>query len=551
MKKYIVLLLTLCAVLLTGCQKEEGLEFTKTQDEIDTTYQSGDIVVKIAYNVKDEEKVFADIKKEIDIVNEFQKIDHLMILVSEKYLKASDVSGINCKADFIKTPAFKKMLIGTSYGLYDNWKVEGLYGNIFCDESSQKTECSSTDFSTYYKTNIFSLFGARFIPAFSGEDQIENLQSASTSLVKYFLDKGDKERLLNESISLDEIRPWAEEHQIDLAYLETIYDHVNDIKVSDIRPIEKLIIDTKRNVGGFSIQIASLHEDYDEAQDLEQVIKGFDEAIAKNLAAIKREAPNFYKDYEKALTQPPKVRYIFNEAENINYQMIDMREITLHDLNSHMAEYNHFLMGDSFNANGVHVGKPMWVTEGVDHYPFYIYSDAYIQETKEWVLPSLKEYKDPSGSYKNKMKEYKAFLTILEVFDANFPNALTDDSIWSNEHDLKKMIHIFHAYAVAYRQEAHLKFIHPSDTVSGRRPIRGNPGISAPDDLGYIANFSFVAYLIEEYGWEKMLYFTVQDFTKITFEEYFGKSYKELEADWKNYILNNIEQGELLLERTA
>ncbi|MDO4710675.1 MAG: hypothetical protein Q4A75_01765 [Peptostreptococcaceae bacterium] len=549
MKKYFVPgLLILCAVLLAACQKQSA--FTKMQDEIDTTYQKGDIVVKIARNVKDEEKIFASIEKDIETLEKFRPIDSMTIIVSEKYLKASDSSGINCKADHVGTEGFKKMMIGTAYRLYDNWKVEGLYGNIFCGEGTQNAGCEQTDLSTYYKTHTFSLFGARFIPAFSDEEYIKNLQSASTGLVKYFLDRGEKDRLLTESISLEEIRPWAKENQIDLAYLETIYDHVNDIKVSDIRPIEKLIIDTKRDVGGFSIRIASLHEDYDEAQDLEQVIKGFDEAIEKNLAAIKREAPNFYKDYEKALTQPPKVRYIFNQGENINYQMTDMWEITLHDLASHMAEYNHFLMGDSFNANGVHVGKPMWVTEGVDHYPFYMYSDGYIQETKEWLLPALKKYRDPSGSYQKQMKDRKIHLIVMEVFDANFPNALTDDSIWTNEEDLRKMIHILHAYAVAYRKEAHLTSVHPSDTVSGRRPIQGDPGISAPEDLGYMANFSFVAYLIQEYGWEKMLYFTVEDFTKITFEEYFGKSYKELEAGWKEYILKDIKKGELLLYRS-
>ncbi len=87
-----------------------------------------------------------------------------------------------------------------------------------------------------------------------------------------------------------------------------------------------------------------------------------------------------------------------------------------------------------------------------------------------------------------------------------------------------------------------------SDTVVALQPKRDSyQGISAPDQQNYFANVSFFGYLVETYGYEKMLYFSVQDFTKITFEEYFGKSYKELESDWKQYLIDNIKGGELLV----
>ena len=128
------------------------------------------------------------------------------------------------------------------------------------------------------------------------------------------------------------------------------------------------------------------------------------------------------------------------------------------------------------------------------------------------------------------------------------PNELNDiEKLFSNEERYKKIFHIRYASALGFRKAFQLSEYN-YDTVDTRGPKEnGNATIYAPNSLNYFANRSFVAYLIETYGYEKMLYFSVQDFTKITFEEYFGKSYKELEADWKQYLIDNIENGEWLV----
>jgi hypothetical protein len=65
--------------------------------------------------------------------------------------------------------------------------------------------------------------------------------------------------------------------------------------------------------------------------------------------------------------------------------------------------------------------------------------------------------------------------------------------------------------------------------------------------INYHANSSFLNYLIEEYGLEKLLYLMVEDFSTLTYEEYFGKSYEELKVDWIEYLKKNIKAIELIL----
>ena len=67
------------------------------------------------------------------------------------------------------------------------------------------------------------------------------------------------------------------------------------------------------------------------------------------------------------------------------------------------------------------------------------------------------------------------------------------------------------------------------------------------DTMNYLENFSFVNYLTEEYGLEKILYLNVADFNQLTYEEVFGKSFKKLKIDWMNYFKENIKDIELIL----
>jgi hypothetical protein len=71
--------------------------------------------------------------------------------------------------------------------------------------------------------------------------------------------------------------------------------------------------------------------------------------------------------------------------------------------------------------------------------------------------------------------------------------------------------------------------------------------MGAGNHINYRANQSFTNYLIEEYGLEKLLYLMVEDFSTLTYEEYFGKSYEELKVDWIEYLKENIKSIELIL----
>lgn len=71
-----------------------------------------------------------------------------------------------------------------------------------------------------------------------------------------------------------------------------------------------------------------------------------------------------------------------------------------------------------------------------------------------------------------------------------------------------------------------------------------NEGIREANNIPWSQNFSFVEYMVYKYGLEKMLYFSVGDFGTMTFEEEFGKSFKELERDWKLYLKENIVGAE-------
>ncbi len=281
----------LFCILLSGCNSK--MKFEKSQNEFNTTYKNEHIEVQIANNVENSEEVFASIERDLNIINHFKPIEKLDIHINEKFLKGNDKSGVECNGEFVKTPQFKQLLIANAYDLYDNWKAVGIYGNLFGDEmnvnfvstnandkaTEQKHTQNEVDFISYYRNHNFSLFGAHFFPDFSSEEEIKNLTFASTSLVKYLLDNGKKEKLLKEEISIEDIKPWAEQNNIDLTYLEALYNHINEIKVSPSSGFIKLTIDTRRDINGFSIQLLDKDKQYDSATKLERIIKFFDDNI--------------------------------------------------------------------------------------------------------------------------------------------------------------------------------------------------------------------------------------------------------------------------------
>ncbi len=547
-KKKIFLVIFLLCVLLSSCNPK--LKFEKSQDEFNTTYKNEHIEIKVANNVENPEEIFKSIEQDLNTINEFEPIEKLTVRVDNKFLKGNDKSGVQSNAEFIKTPQFKQLLIANAFDLYDNWKAVGIYGNLFANEmnvnfvganANDKTteqNQSKVDFVSYYQNHDFSLFGAHFFPDFSSEEEIQNLTYASTSLVKYFLDNGKKEKLLKKEISIEDIRPWAQENNINITYLEELYNHINEIKVSNPSVFERLYLDTRRDINGFSIRIASMDEKYDTATKLEQVLVLFDKDIENNLQIIRTQAPNFYKEYEKVLTNAPKVHYVFNSKDNVSSQ--GNYKIDLQKLGAQMVEYNHFLLGKTFKYHSVSLNRPQWIVEGLDIFLGTRYSNGY--EMKTLLDDFLNDEFDSSYSDENLRRYLKGK---RETFEKNIDAQNIDDWL-AEEGNRNKAIHLLNASGIGFPEYNRLPFFN-SNTVFIKRGPHTYYGIDEPNNLNFFANVSFVTYMVERFGLEKMLYLSIENAKGITFEEYFGKSYKELESDWKQYLVDNIENGEWLV----
>ncbi|MDO5061769.1 MAG: hypothetical protein Q4D77_01215 [Peptostreptococcaceae bacterium] len=594
--KIIVSLLLFC-VLLSSCNSK--LQFEKAQDEFNTTYKNQDIEVLIANNVENNEEIFKSIEHDLNIINDFAPIKKMTIRVDNRLVNADDKNGVQCNDEFVKTPQFKQLLIANAYDLYDNWKAVGIYGNLFADEmnvntsnktTEQKTDQASNsskeeqeseseeknqttkentkniepnsnqniggkvgqnadtnkvDFQSYYKNHDFSLFGAHFFHDFSSEEEIQNLTHASTSLVKYLLDNGQKKKLLQEEISIDNIRSWAEANNMDITYLEELYAHINEVKVSDPSAFEKLFIDTRRDTGGFSMHIITDDKEYDTASELEQIIKLYDEMIVENLEVIREQAPNFYKEYEKELTEIPKVIYTFDNQEKWNYYLSKTTEIFLKNVEAQMVEYNHLLLEYNFvEKNSFRNRRPQWLIEGLDAYMGIVHSKAFRPKLKNMIFTpqNMDPNIDPREIEYLNLGQKLFFLNISEKDRLNLEAFLGEQA------NLEKILHIGFASSLPFKdffdevyKGNNTVFLHYS------MDEKYFEGIHEPNRQNFHANISFVTYLIKEYGLEKMLYLGVQDFEKITFEEYFGKSYEQLDADWKQYLIDNIKSGELLV----
>ncbi|MDO5096569.1 MAG: hypothetical protein Q4D65_08405 [Peptostreptococcaceae bacterium] len=591
-------------MLLTSCQN--NIQLKKSQDEFSTTYKNEQIEIQIASNVENGEEIFKSIKQDLNIINNFEPIEKLNIRVNEKFFKGNDKNGVECNAGFVKTPEFKQLLIANAYDFYDNWKSVGIYGNLFADEmnaegvitnagkqtteqntnqasnsanepeskSEEQNQSTNTntkdaepnsnqnigrkvgqnddtntqnkvDFASYYQNHDFSLFGAHFFPDFSSEEEIQNLTHASTSLVKYLLDNEQKEKLLNEEISIEDIKPWAEQNNIDLTYLEELYNHINEIKVSNPSAFEKLYIDTRRDMGGFSMHIITDDKEYDTASELERIIKLYDEMIVENLDVIREQAPNFYKEYEKELTQIPKVIYTFDNREIWNYYLSNTTKIFLKNVEAQMVEYNHLLLEYPFEQkNSFKNRRPQWLIEGLDAYMGTIHAKAFRTKLKNRIFA-------PQNMDSNRDSREIEYLNLgQKLFLLNIPekDRLNFEKFLEQQANFEKVLHIDFASSLSF-DDYFDKVYKGNNTVFMHYSVDEKyfEGIHEPNRQNFHANISFVMYLVKEYGLEKMLYFGVQDFDKITFEEYFGKSYKELEADWKQYLIDNIEGGEWLV----
>lgn len=516
---------------ITGCS--ESLKFEEIKADSYTTYKAENIEL-IFSNIIEDKNLASDIKRDLSKLNNFYPIqENIRIVIDNKYLSNPNIgrSELSTNEEFAKSEAFTKLLIAKAYNIYDNWKIEGIYENIFSNKSTvDKNDIISL--KDYYKNNDLSLFGARYIKGFATEEEIQKAKEASKELVKYLIENGKKEELIKEEIKIKDIKEWAEKNNIDISYYEEIYEYIKNTRVSNLG-LDILTIESKKEINGYKINIGLANEDYDEAKELEEIIKTFEDSIQNNLKIIKEKAPNFYKDYEKELTNVPKVYYLFKSNEPINNYNPNNNLITLQRHIAQMAEYNHFLFAKAFEYNGTKLNRAKWIREGVDIH-LWTYTEPTIKSEEEYI----REIKE--GIAEEKYKSIEEQMITIKIIKDNINKI---ESL-RNEDDRNLYWHLYYLGSITNSDIFDI-----SNELSNieRRYVNSegrNYGAREANHIPWEQNFSFTEYMVHEYGLEKMLYFSVGDFDTMTFEEEFGKSFKELERDWKLYLKENIVGAE-------
>ena len=526
MKNKKILVLIIFTIFLTACSPK--IQLCKTDGETSTIYENDNIKIKIANNINEKENVCRIVQEYLQKINDFSPIENIEIEISKVYVVPNTDNIIKCDDKFIETEEFKKELIKKSYGIYDNWIVEGLYGEMF------NIDKKDIDFSEYYKNHDFSLFGARFFEPFSSKKEIENIKSASADLVEYLIQNDKKEQLLENQIEIHDIERWAGDNNIDLEYQREIESLMNRMEV--LNKTNRLIINTKEEINGFKIDIAytdKVDEQYDTAEKIEQLILRFDRDILSVKKGIEKDAPNFYSEYKEVLNNVPKIEYIFMDGTNGGYTDAYLK-IYLMGMTDQPHEYCHLLFKAPFLKNGISITKPAWLDEGIAEYLHTAYSEAYIEEVKRGIS-AVKDYHQATIESQNLLDIQ------LKIYHAN---NIDINNIENIKDDNEKRILVsnvgYLTHAIETRgTELNTWFI-------DKRPYPGPMGEG--NTMSYLENFSFVDYLIEEYGLEKILYLNVADFSQLTYEKVFGKSFEELKTDWTDYLKENIKDIELILK---
>ncbi|WMM24655.1 hypothetical protein RBU61_17265 [Tissierella sp. MB52-C2] len=543
MKNRKMIFLLIITILLIGCseknEKKEPIQLIEVSSGGSTIYQNDNIKIKIADNTDEKEIIYTSILNELQRIDEFSPIENLEIEISKQYIVPNIDKIIKCDAKFIETEEFKKELIKKSYGIYDNWISEGLYAKIYDIEKKE------VDFTTYYSNNEFSLFGARIFKPFVSKEEIESVKSASIDLVEYILKNNKKEELLKNNIEISDIEEWAEEKSIDLSYQREIESLMNRMEVYDIA--DKFIINTREEINGFKIDIsiAEINEQYSTAEKIEQVILKFDRDILALKKGIEKDAPRFYSEYKQILNNVPKIEYIFDTSADGNadggYIMAGTEEIHLRDVNVHAHEYCHLLFHNPFIEEGIVITKPVWLNEGIADYLYGVYSEAYIEvmEYNFYKISNFMEVLETLNLTDNELKELQSLYTnLLNIYIENNIDINNIEEIAKNQN--KRIIenHLRYLSRVKFNQ------ILGSKLNDGSAPL---DLMNEGNTMNYHKNFSFVNYLIQEYGLEKILYLNVADFSQLTYKETFGKTFEELKVDWTNYLQENIKGIESIL----
>ncbi|CAK7079764.1 hypothetical protein [Tissierella sp.] len=547
MKNRKIILLLIITILLIGCsEKKEPIKLIEVSGEGSTIYENDNIKIKIADNVNEKETIYTSILNELQKIDEFSPIENIEIQISKQYIVPNIDKIIKCDAKFIETEEFKKELIKKSYGIYDNWISEGLYAKIY------NTEKSQIDFATYYSDNEFSLFGARFFEPFASKEEIESVKSASIDLVEYLLENNKKMELVKNNIELSDIEAWAKEKDIDLSYQREIESLMNRMEVYDIA--DKLIINTREEINGFKIDISIADiktghektEQYDTSKKIEQIILRFDRDILAIKKGIENDAPRFYAEYKEVLNNVPKIKYIFEMPSEPfrggGYVMKGTDEIYLININTQVHEYCHFLFHNPFIKKDIVVNKPSGLDEGIANYLYVVYSETY----GKWIERTFYVIENPME--RNGVENATSDILIaVEKLSEKQLNIYTENNISANnvEEILKSKNKRILASHVEYSFTIKI-----SETITGDKLSRGIAPLdlmNEGDSMDYVVNFSFIPYLIEEYGLEKILYLNVASFDGLTYKEVFGKTFDELKVDWMDYLKETIKGIESIL----
>ena len=522
----LILLILVFALFTNGCSQKVSL--IETKEEYFTAYTNGNISIKISNTVKDNENIYNTILESLQKINGFSPIEKIEIHIDEKHVIPKVEGSIKCNSRFINTEEFKKELIKKSYDIYDNWISEGLYAKIFDVEKKE------IEFSKYYETHEFSLFGARFFEPFASKDEVENVQAASIDLVGYLIKEGKKEQLLKNQIEISDIEEWAKDKNIDLSYQQSIDSLMNRMEVDKLNPNTYLALNTKEEINGFTIDINTMDEQYDTAKKIEKAILDFDSDIVRIKEGIKKDAPNFYNDYREKMENIPKIHYYFNINEKINYA--EGRNIVLKNLLAQAHEYSHILHSSLFNYVP-NMGIPEWLMEGMATYLDALYSDAYkfktertlnfLYEVKENKYEFSEEEKEDLKKYsEEEIKDFKKYYDyIIKIFDKNNINLNDIDLNYiyqiNEDKDQRSKLAIMQCVPVAFPY----KIIGTEDVMTDRT----------------FGIYLFGMNIIEEYGLEKLLYLAGEQFMASDYEKHFGKSYEELVSDWVEYVKEILE----------
>lgn len=367
----VITFLLICLCLFSAC--ESKIQFEESSDEGNTIYKRDGIEIRISKNLEDGEGLFRNIAELVNTLQNVQPIEQLNIVVSDKVSKPNYDYEIKAQPDTLYSSDFVKELIARSYGLYDNWMIEGLYGVVLgkLNETSPYYDKEAdelyggTYFPKFFKGMQFSLFGGRFFEDLSNPEEVTYMKQAAGSLMDHLIKQGILERLIRGGLKIEDIIAWAEQHEINLDYYNTIYESTKGLRVS--KPdLGYLLIESSREEGGFTINIVSEGPDYDSAYKIETMLNSFEEGIEENLAVIKAKAPQFFDEYQNVLTRVPHISYYLDKTAPSNYA--DKLKITLRNLPAHIVEYNHVLFDEAFESKDIATDRSQWLAEGLDGY---------------------------------------------------------------------------------------------------------------------------------------------------------------------------------------